>query len=329
MAWLRETRMTNSKHLLFYAILIVLTMNVNVCNALTKNEAKCQEIVTIAVNEGLVIDDTTTPWIVKDIPLNNEESELINYTTVIYGSGILLVVILFSLIFCYQFKHNICPNMATITQKKIQKTQQSTTTHVALHTMSKENTHNTQKTPKLTMFDKCKGICQTIGQSLTFASKQKRMYLSIIPHILDTATDIGVILQFYFYLETQNDCQIKILNLDANILFILSLLSLIVYRIITGIYLFFAFMQQSIVKALMKFILSLLDLEIISTIKINIKCQSERANNPQRLIEIMEGCFESAPQAIIQTVYLWHTEQFFQFSFFCLFLLYFFFVAFA
>ena len=95
------------------------------------------------------------------------------------------------------------------------------------------------------------------------------------------------------------------------------------YRLFCGIYLFYNCYQLSFMERLVKFVLSLLDIEIIQTMALNYKFSNNKPSNPQRLIQILEACFEAAPQSIIQTVYLWQTQQFlhqFLLYFFTLFL---------
>ena len=155
-------------------------------------------------------------------------------------------------------------------------------------------------------------ICVSIGDAFKGANNKRAMYLSLIPHILDTSTDIGVIIQFYYLSQTQSICKIKMLHLNANDLLILSVLSMTIYRIFTAFYLLLLSQYLSFYKKCIQFILSLLDLEIIRVIHINFKLNRNHPCNPQRLIHVLEACFESTPQAIIQTVYLWQTQQFFK-----------------
>ena len=200
--------------------------------------------------------------------------------------------------------------------------------------LTKDNSKATQmylqtffdrKDVKLSLSDYLDVICRSIGDAFKSANNKRAMYLSLIPHILDTATDIGVCIHFYYLAKTQDICQIKINHLNANVLFILSVLSMSVYRIFTACYLVILSKYLSIPNKIKQFVLCLLDLEIIRVIRINFVLNRDRPCNPQRLIHVLEACLESAPQGIIQTVYLWHTQQFldqFRLTFFVTFFLF-------
>ena len=136
------------------------------------------------------------------------------------------------------------------------------------------------------------------------------MYFSLVLHMLDTGTDIGVCIQFYYLAMTQDMCDIGIPSFDLNFLFILSVAAIITYRVLTAIYLWILTKDLSIPTQMLRFLSSLLDLEIIRAMYVNFKLQRNKPCNPQRLINVLEGCLESAPQALLQTVYLWRTRQF-------------------
>ena len=117
-----------------------------------------------------------------------------------------------------------------------------------------------------------------------------------------------------------------LIDLNINSFFIISVISALSYRLITGIYLFIKSGNElSIFQRLFRFILALLDLEIFQTIKVNYKMNCNHLCVPQRIIHFFQICFEIAPFAIIQISFLWQIQQIFEF---CLIIIFFFFFAF-
>eukprot|EP01084_Bolivina_argentea_P304872 526608_1 len=132
--------------------------------------------------------------------------------------------------------------------------------------------------------------------------KRRRCYLPIITHLADMITDIGVIIQFgeLAVQTTEGECGIK----NMWYLFALSLFILIFYRTISAFLLYQS--TQSLKRALIQW----LDFELFTTLYINYLCDKKEPSSPQRWITSLEAVFESAPQALIQTIFLVKTETF-------------------
>ena len=131
--------------------------------------------------------------------------------------------------------------------------------------------------------------------------KKKACYLPCITHLIDQATDIGVILEFYqlYVFEniknpngTRNDCS----GVDARQLLILSCVAFLFYRIISCIWIY------NITRSLFHTILQFFDLKIYHALYINFisEYNSGTPNTAQRYIQILEASLEAFPQAVIQ-----------------------------
>eukprot|EP01083_Nonionella_stella_P017733 49668_1 len=134
--------------------------------------------------------------------------------------------------------------------------------------------------------------------------RRKKCYLEMFPYIFDQATDIGVIIAFYsISVAQQNDSDIcSDLNMTAA--FWVSAGIMAVYRIVSSVQIFVY------TKSYRQLLFQLLDIEFLHALMVNYKSKKSRncVNDPcqpQQWISMMEATFESAPQAIVQFIYLW------------------------
>eukprot|EP01084_Bolivina_argentea_P140984 247770_1 len=141
--------------------------------------------------------------------------------------------------------------------------------------------------------------------------KRKSCYIPIVAHLFDQLTDLAVIIQFYEIatneLISQNNwaaCN----GLNMWYLFILSIVALLMYRLITACLIYF-YTNKSWTRLL----LQIVDLELFRSIKINYLCNKSEPCDPQVWLTAMEAALESIPQSLIQLVYLIKTDAF-QFS---------------
>ena len=86
-------------------------------------------------------------------------------------------------------------------------------------------------------------------------------------------------------------------------LFILTILSIITYRIISG---YLIYLNTGVKLRILS---QLLDLELFRTLYINFILNKCEPCDPQKWISGMEATFESAPQALIQFIYLTKTKS--------------------
>ena len=127
-------------------------------------------------------------------------------------------------------------------------------------------------------------ICKLIQYIPREIWNKKRCYFGSITHIIDQATDIAVIYEFYLIYDfesssKENNCP----NINGLSLFVLSLGSFLLYRIISSIWVFF------ITKSLFHTLLQLLDLKLYHAMYINFAADKVEPNSPQRYIHILEA----------------------------------------
>lgn len=131
--------------------------------------------------------------------------------------------------------------------------------------------------------------------------KKKQCYLPCATHLIDQATDIAVIFEFYQLYQfenipnpndTINDCA----NVDGLSLLILSIISFIFYRIISSIWIY------NITQSKFHTFLQLLDVKIYHALYINFTSDVNKGkpNAAQTYIQFLEACLESFPQVVIQ-----------------------------
>eukprot|EP01084_Bolivina_argentea_P053397 98010_1 len=134
---------------------------------------------------------------------------------------------------------------------------------------------------------------------------KRSCYYPVIAHIFDQASDYMVVVEFYFLWQEEvahgNDfCN----GLDMRAMFVASVLILLLYRMITCIFIY------QYTKSLLKVLLQFIDLEFVVVIMLNWKRDRNNPNAVQRWIQSMEAIFESAPQALLQFMFLLKTGQF-------------------
>eukprot|EP01083_Nonionella_stella_P204964 746817_1 len=132
-------------------------------------------------------------------------------------------------------------------------------------------------------------------------------YTPIIAHLFDQITDVSVAIEFYFLAKAESrkhndwsDCN----ELNIWYLFILTILSMAIYRIISS------FLIYQITGSLARFLLQMFDLELFRALHVNYICNSVNPCDPQRWITTLEATLESSPQALIQLIYLIKTNTF-------------------
>ena len=111
-------------------------------------------------------------------------------------------------------------------------------------------------------------------------------------------TDIIVIYSFYTIWQKES-CTNNI-NGSAHglYLFILSIVPLLLYRIVSSIILYYY------TKNFYHFLLQIFDLEIFRTLYLTYKLDSIHPNQPQILIHYLRAMLESFPQTIIQLYFI-------------------------
>eukprot|EP01083_Nonionella_stella_P016456 45937_1 len=122
--------------------------------------------------------------------------------------------------------------------------------------------------------------------------KKRRIYLPLIPHFFDQATDFGVIIEYY---SLRNNTE---LGINARTLFILSICIIIMHRLIS------AGLVYNLTKNLKYCAYQVFDLLMVRCIYTNYELQSTEPSNAQRYLQTIEAIFESAPQTLISAAFL-------------------------
>eukprot|EP01083_Nonionella_stella_P318673 1165992_1 len=151
-----------------------------------------------------------------------------------------------------------------------------------------------------------KGGCKLILSWMKLVWKMKSIYLSALVHIYDIGTDVGIIVDWGLLANREflGGPKDNVRGLDMRGLFGGSLLAFFLYRFISA-----GFVYQFTGK-FSRACLQWFDLEIYRAIYITHKLGRDEAGNLQRWLQKFEAIFESAPQALLQLVYIVQTGDY-------------------
>eukprot|EP01084_Bolivina_argentea_P250455 419614_1 len=124
--------------------------------------------------------------------------------------------------------------------------------------------------------------------------KKKSIYLSLIPHLFDQATDIGVVYNYYEASKTNNSDE----NVNYSALFYCSLVVIAIHKIVSCSVIY------SITNSVMDILLQFLDLMMVKAVYLNYKLKTNEPGSSQRFLQLIEGTFESGPQILISLIYI-------------------------
>eukprot|EP01084_Bolivina_argentea_P301829 520831_1 len=125
---------------------------------------------------------------------------------------------------------------------------------------------------------------------------KKSIYFAVVPHIFDQASDIGVL--WTYYELWKDNTQSQYTDINGAYLFFSSLAVIIVHKIISTAVVY------SITGSVLDILLQILDLMLVKAVYVNYKLETNEPGNAQRLLQLLEGVFESGPQIFISLVYL-------------------------
>ena len=111
---------------------------------------------------------------------------------------------------------------------------------------------------------------------------KRRCYFPFATHLVDQATDIGVIIKFYQISEYESENNVNCPNINGTNLFCLSLTAFIFYRVVSCIWIY------NITKG-KKFdtFLQLFDLKLYHALYINFVLNKQTPSNPQRYLQVL------------------------------------------
>eukprot|EP01084_Bolivina_argentea_P067013 122137_1 len=137
--------------------------------------------------------------------------------------------------------------------------------------------------------------------------RMKSIYFSALVHIYDIATDVGIIVDWGAQMIKENRADhpsddVRDVNMTG--LFTTAVVAFFLYRFVSAgfVYEFTGKFGRACVQWL--------DLEIYHAIYITHKLGRDEAGNLQRWLQKFEAIFESAPQALLQIVYIVKTADY-------------------
>eukprot|EP01083_Nonionella_stella_P013245 37323_1 len=143
---------------------------------------------------------------------------------------------------------------------------------------------------------------------------KRGIYGQVLVHLYDTATDIGVLIQWAILAEQESTGE-NIKSLDMNGLFWTSIAFLILYRVLS---IFIAWISAYLLDdeccsciCWGDVCLALIDMYVIKAVYKAVKGDAQQATPRQKTIQLTEAIFESLPQVVLQSVFLirWHNHK--------------------
>ena len=122
----------------------------------------------------------------------------------------------------------------------------------------------------------------------------KSLYLAIIPHIFDQATDVAVIYEYYILQKNKSIENV----IDTFYLFWMSIILFLLSRLVSSIAIF------RLTKNKNDFALGLLDLVMAKAIYVGYLLKRESPTNIQRYVGLLEATLEAFPQLLISTFFI-------------------------
>eukprot|EP01084_Bolivina_argentea_P042762 78832_1 len=127
--------------------------------------------------------------------------------------------------------------------------------------------------------------------------KMKKVYISIVPHIFDQATDIGVLFQYYALWKDDNFTII-----EAQYWFFMGIFVIALHKLISCISIFLLFKNWKDV------LYQLFDVLMVKAIYANYKLGMDEPSSGQRYLQVLEATFESGPQILISMAFILKTH---------------------
>eukprot|EP01083_Nonionella_stella_P125152 378422_1 len=127
---------------------------------------------------------------------------------------------------------------------------------------------------------------------------KKKIYLELVPHFFDQATDFGVVYEFYISYSSGVE-----IGINMGYLFTLSIAIIVTHRVVSAVAVYNLTHNPKYAVA------QLFDVLMIQCIYTNYKLGTAEPSNAQRYLKTMEAIFESAPELLLQATYLIKTAQ--------------------
>eukprot|EP01084_Bolivina_argentea_P122265 216670_1 len=130
---------------------------------------------------------------------------------------------------------------------------------------------------------------------------KKSIYFSIIPHLFDQATDLGVVYKYYEIWKDPGQYENIHNTVNIKAIFFASIGIIILSKIISCGAIFV--LTRKCTNVLLQFF----DLMMVKAIYLNYKLDTNEPGNAQRYLQILEATFESAPQITISVLFILKT----------------------
>eukprot|EP01084_Bolivina_argentea_P313110 542188_1 len=136
---------------------------------------------------------------------------------------------------------------------------------------------------------------------------RRGIYGQILAHLYDTATDIGVMIEWGILAYDSNDYK----SIDMRVMFWATVGFQLFYRVVSAM---FAGLEDEYLDDfnVVNGCLGFWDMYIIRTIYLSLKQGHEEATPQQRANQLLEALFESLPQVVLQSVFIirsWNDQQ--------------------
>eukprot|EP01083_Nonionella_stella_P067371 178166_1 len=130
---------------------------------------------------------------------------------------------------------------------------------------------------------------------------RKGIYLAVISHLSDTATDFAAVVEFHYIAKawTPQECN----DLNVPYIFALSITAMALYRIVSSV------MVWRVTRSFKRVLLQFIDIELFQIVYISHRLGLKSKSSPQRMISALESVLEAAPQAALQLIYLIKTRN--------------------
>eukprot|EP01084_Bolivina_argentea_P271588 462175_1 len=135
---------------------------------------------------------------------------------------------------------------------------------------------------------------------------KRGIYAAILVHLYDTATDVGVIIEWWGLAQNEKSGKYNYETLDMEVFVWTAISFLLLYRVVTVIIAIVACHdnQDDWNVYVIDVCLSLVDMYVIRAVYKAIKGDAQEPTPKQKMIQLAESVFESLPQVVLQSVFI-------------------------
>ena len=147
----------------------------------------------------------------------------------------------------------------------------------------------------LSIFVHCTESYDNKKDFLTAIWSRRGIYGQILAHLYDTATDIGVLFEWYILAYDSYDYK----SIDMHVMFWTSIGFLIFYRVLSAFIALFQTHDKSSPEPheyMLDFCLGIFDMHIIKTVYVSLVTGHQEPSPQQKVAQLLESICESLPQ---------------------------------